>query len=133
MKTSSETRKHRGFSEKSWVGVEHQVRSDVGACELMQTHLSAGHCRWIGRPGGKRPGIVCEEAIRRDLSVYLAVNAVATLLEIYDDPTRELWSRLGLVLGRFKIQRLCGRCGLWSTRMIIIEAALLELFENIIA
>ena len=104
MKTSSETIKHRGFSEESWrVGVEHQVRSDVGACELMQTHLSAGHCRWIGRPGGKRPGIVCEEAIRRDLSVYLAVNAVATLLEIYDDPTRELWSRLGLVLGAWQI------------------------------
>ena len=86
MKNSSETRKHRGFSEESWVGVEHQVRSDVGACELMQTHLSAGHCRWIGRPGGKRPGIVCEEAIRRDLSVYLPVNAVATVPEIYDDP-----------------------------------------------
>ena len=32
------------------------------------------------------PGIVCEEAIRRDLSVYLAVNAVATVPEIYDDP-----------------------------------------------
>ena len=35
---------------------------------------------------GDSPGIVCEEAIRRDLSVYLAVNAVATVPEIYDDP-----------------------------------------------
>ena len=72
----------------------------------MQTHLSAEHCRRIGRVAGKKtdsPGIVCEEAIRRDLSVYLAVNAVATLLEIYDDPTRELWSRLGLVLGAWQI------------------------------
>ena len=35
---------------------------------------------------GDSPGIVCGEAIRRDLSVYLAVNAVATVPEIYDDP-----------------------------------------------
>ena len=36
--------------------------------------------------GGKKSRIVCAEAIRRDLSVYLAVNAVATVPEIYDDP-----------------------------------------------
>ena len=55
----------------------------------MQTHLSAEHCRRIGRVGGKKTdsaSIVCAEAIRRDLSVYLAVNAVATVPEIYDDP-----------------------------------------------
>ena len=55
----------------------------------MQTHLSAEHCRRIGRVGGEKTdsaSIVCAEAIRRDLSVYLAVNAVATVPEIYDDP-----------------------------------------------
>ena len=55
----------------------------------MQTHLSAEHCPRIGRVAGKKtnsPGIVCGEAIRRDLSVYLPVNAVATVPEIYDDP-----------------------------------------------
>ena len=55
----------------------------------MQTHLSAEHCPRIGQVAGKKtnsPGIVCGEAIRRDLSVYLPVNAVATVPEIYDDP-----------------------------------------------
>ena len=57
---------------------------------------------------------MCAEAIRRDLSVYLPVNAVATVPEIYDDPHYGTRSRPS----RFKAPKtLRAQATMWDTRV----------------